>query len=248
MKYLIYILLPILFASTCTRKQLAVTHKQSATNSISKQDSALQAYKAQKHRFKVKLCKLYYNDQQVRLDSLHNFEKIFGKNYTANEIGFYKDVPLSFQWKNKSYEDTINRFVYRLSIRLSHSPSYQHNIDIGATHRNNRIDSIAHASPVLKGYMLIDGQLVHANSTLEEINTYRKEQGLSLFRTFLGDILDQIIGYGNNYCDPEFKKEPERFTTFLHFYFDESSDYFEHKPGYRRTSILNFGYAYTQEY
>ncbi len=246
MKYLFYI--TIILVTTCNNKQLTNNTKQT---SISQQDSALKAYKAQKHRFKVELCKLYYNGQQVRLDTIHHFEKMFGKNHETDSIGsfIYKNIPLTFQSHQIRYnKDSITRMVERLSIRLSHSPAYQHNIDIGATHRNSRLDSIAHASPVLKGYMLIDGQLVHSNSTLEEINAYRKNQGLPLFKSFLGDILDQIIGYGSNYCEPEFSKEPERFTTFLGIYYGESSDYFEHKEDYHRTEIRGLNYSYTQKY
>lgn len=248
MKNLIYLVLPILFATTCNTKQLAINSKSSTTNNTSQQDSALQAYNSQKHRFKVELCKLYYNDQHVRLDTIYHFEKMFGKNHETDSIGsfIYKDLPLSFQSHQIRYnKDSITRMVERLSIRLSHSPAYQHNIDIGATHRNNRLDSIAHASPVLNGYLLIDGQLVHSNSTLEEINASRKTNGLPLFRTLLGDITDQIVSYSESYCNPGYKVGPKDYNiTFVGLYFGESSDYFEHKEDYHRTKLRRLYYLY----
>ncbi len=251
MKYLPYIIICLLVASACKTstpsKQKLAINKQLT---IASKDSALQAYKSQKHRFKVELCKLYYNDQHIRLDSIHLVEKIFGNNHVKN-IGnfYYKDVPLSFLSHQIRYsKDSITRMVERLYIRFGHSTEYQENIDQGYPSLNSREDSIINASPVLKGYILIDGQLVHSNSTLEEINAYRKQHKLPLFKTFLGDVLDQIIGYGSNYCNPKLRNEPERYTTFVSLYFDESSNYHEHKPDYHRTNILGFHYSYEQQY
>ena len=64
----------------------------------------MELYRAQDHRFEIKGCQLYYNEQHVVLvlDSVETFERIFGSNYeNANSMRkFFMDKPLEFFLKD----------------------------------------------------------------------------------------------------------------------------------------------------
>ena len=44
---------------------------------------AMELYRAQDHRFEIRGCQLFYNEQHVVLDSIETSEKILGNNYNS---------------------------------------------------------------------------------------------------------------------------------------------------------------------
>ena len=84
--------------SACGQVPKNTSKGDTGRSEISPQE-AMADYRAQEHRFEVRACKLYYNEQQVVLDSLHLFEKVMGENYIFGMGCYYKDKPVSFQAK-----------------------------------------------------------------------------------------------------------------------------------------------------
>ena len=212
---------------------------------------ALESYKAQEHRFEIKACKLYYNEQHVVLDSLHLFEKVMGSNYSSDDDDYYNDKPISFQtkWLGKMYNldetnglDNRPRMVYSISIKLSDDTEFLKNRKEGYTSRLKQRDSLFYNLPTLEGYVLIDGQLINANTKIKDFNKNRKNNKLPLYTPLLGMAISQGIWYGQSYCKPAYNGVG--LTEITLFYNDEN--YLE--KNYKVTTIKEVRYNYEQPY
>lgn len=205
------------------------------------EQDAMAAYKAQEHRFEIKTCKLYYNEQQVVLDSLKLFEKVMGKNYEFGNDYFYKDKPISFQAKilkrGEPYE-----MVYSIAIKLANDSEYVKNIKEGYTAMHKKRDTMFYNTPALEGAVLIDGQLVTANTKIEDFNKNRKEHDLPLFDALLGMKVDQGITYDRSYCIPAYNGAG--LTDVTLYYNDENL----YEKDYRTTNIREVRYNYEQPF
>ena len=97
LKYTIIYFLSLTLVS-CKGQTNSIVQKSDNKNT---QDSAMQAYLAQEHRFEFKDYKMYYNGQLIKADSVKNIVKIFGKPDNAEELT-YTDKPLSLSAKHKT--------------------------------------------------------------------------------------------------------------------------------------------------
>jgi hypothetical protein len=248
-----YITIIVLFCSivACNRiKKDSLLAADNRDTTINFQD-AIAAYQAQEHRFEIKACKLYYNEQHVVLDSLHLFEKVMGSNYSSDDDDYYKDKPISFQakWLGKMLNldetnglDNRPRMVYSIAIKLSDDTEFLKNRKEGYTSRLKQRDSLFYNLPTLEGYVLIDGQLINANTKIKDFNQDRKNNKLPLYTPLLGMAISQGITYGKSYCLPAYNSIGYTHVTLL--YNDEN--YLE--KDYQVTTIKEVRYNYQQPY
>ncbi|MGB6150978.1 MAG: hypothetical protein WBG48_03215 [Pricia sp.] len=199
-------------------------------------EASMAAYRAQKHRFEVKTCKLYYNEQQVVLDSLHLFEKVMGSDHIGEFDYYYREKPLSFRTKRVKFGDP-REIVMDVAIKLSPNAEVQRDLDMNFDIKKR--DSMNYARPVLDGYLLIDGQLVNADTKIEDFNKKRAEEDLRPFTTFLS-IRNPGVIYGLRSCIPAYNAIATTEVTL--FYNDENA--FE--PNHRTTTVWELRYSYEQ--
>lgn len=91
MKFLLYILL-IWANIACNGQEKSSTQKHGNTK-----NSADQAYKDQKHHFEFDAYKMSYNGSSLRLGTIANAVKIFGKSDTENHDYIYYNNPINFR-------------------------------------------------------------------------------------------------------------------------------------------------------
>ena len=212
---------------------------------------ALESYKAQEHRFEIKACKLYYNEQHVVLDSLHLFEKVMGSNYSSDDDDYYNDKPISFQTKNLGKRPNLNetngidnrpRMVASIAIKLSDDTEVLKDIADGYESMVSEREAAFINLPTLEGYVLIDGQFINANTKIKDFNKDRKNNKLPLYTPLLGMAISQGITYGKSYCLPAYNSIGYTNVTLL--YNDEN--YLE--KDYKVTTIKEVRYNYQQPY
>ncbi|MBO0593620.1 hypothetical protein I2486_19655 [Cellulophaga sp. E16_2] len=247
-----YITIIVLFCSivACNRiKKDSLLAADNKVTAINFQD-AIAAYQAQEHRFEIKACKLFYNEQHVVLDSLHLFEKVMGSNYSSDD-DYYKDKPISFQTKNLGKRPNLNetngidnrpRMVASIAIKLSDDTEVLKDIADGYESMVSEREAAFINLPTLEGYVLIDGQLINANTKIKDFNQDRKNNKLPLFTSFLGQKRSQGIWYGQSYCKPAYNGVG--LTEITLFYNDEN--YLE--KNYQVTTIKEVRYNYEQPY
>ena len=134
---------------------------------------AMDTYLSQEHRFEIRGCQLFYNDQHVVLDSIKTFERIMGDNYNSVDYiqNFYFDKPVEFYIKACKVSEGENRpCIGRLNILMSHKEGVRYDL-------SDSYDSIMSLRPALNGYILFDGVLVDANTKVEDLNRQLKANG-----------------------------------------------------------------------
>ena len=247
-----YITIIVLFCSivACNRiKKDSLLAADNKVTAINFQD-AIAAYQAQEHRFEIKACKLFYNEQHVVLDSLHLFEKVMGSNYSSDD-DYYKDKPISFQTKNLGKRPNLNetngidnrpRMVASIAIKLSDDTEVLKDIADGYESMVSEREAAFINLPTLEGYVLIDGQLINANTKIKDFNKDRKNNKLPLYTPLLGMAISQGITYGKSYCLPAYNSIGYTNVTLL--YNDEN--YLE--KNYKVTTIKEVRYNYQQPY
>ncbi|MCL5247268.1 hypothetical protein M4I21_15705 [Cellulophaga sp. 20_2_10] len=212
---------------------------------------ALKSYKAQEHRFEIKACKLYYNEQHVVLDSLHLFEKVMGDSFKGRITYFYDDKPISFKARRlgdiHNLEETNGidnrpRMVASIAIKLSDDTEVLKDIADGYESMVSEREAAFINLPTLEGYVLIDGQLINANTKIKDFNKDRKNNKLPLYTPLLGMAISQGITYGKSYCLPAYNSIGYTNVTLL--YNDEN--YLE--KDYQVTTIKEVRYNYQQPY
>lgn len=221
--------------SACGQNPKSNTQKDTARTEKMAQE-AMAAYRAQKHRFEVKTCKLYYNEQQVVLDSLHLFEKVMGSDYVYNLGYYYSDKPVRFQAKVLDKDKNLE-LVYSIAVKLSNNSETERDLDMNFDIKKR--DSMNYALPVLDGYLLIDGQLVNADTKIEDFNKKRAEKNLPLYSALLGMSRSQGITFFNTYCEPAYNAKSYTNVTLLY----NEENLFEND--YRTTTIWELRYNYS---
>ena len=173
----------------------------------------MNAYRSQEHRFEIRGCQLFYNEQHVVLDSLHNFEKIFGNNYNTEgyKQKYFTDKPIEFYIKAcKVSEGEYRPCIERLSILMSHKEKYD---------LNYSWDSVNSLMPSLEGYILYDGVLVDEDTRIEDLNEQLKAKGKHMLSTALSTH-NQGIAYECGGCSPG----PNcTGLTYISLFYNESS-------------------------
>ncbi|WP_165748349.1 hypothetical protein [Cellulophaga sp. Z1A5H] len=248
-----YITIIVLFCSivACNRiKKDSLLAADNKVTAINFQD-AIAAYQAQEHRFEIKACKLFYNEQHVVLDSLHLFEKVMGNSFKGRIEYFYNDKPISFQARRlgdipnldeTNGLDNRPRMVYSIAIKLSDDTEFLKNRKEGYTSRLKLRDSSFYNLPTLEGYVLIDGQLINTNTKIKDFNQNRKNNKLPLYTPLLGMAISQGITYGKSYCLPAYNSIGYTNVTLLY----NDQNYLE--KDYQVTTIKEVRYNYQQPY
>src|SRR5690606_1236070 len=160
-----------------------------------KKADAMETYRSQEHRFEIRGCQLFYNDQHVVLDSIKTFERIMGDNYNSVDYiqNFYFDKPVEFYIKAcKVSEGEYRPCIERLSILMSHKEKYD---------LNYSWDSVNSLMPSLEGYILYDGVLVDEDTRIEDLNEQLKAKGKHMLSTALSTH-NQGIAYECEGCSP----------------------------------------------
>src|SRR5690606_4473723 len=132
----------------------------------------MEAYRAQEHRFEIRGCQLFYNEQHVVLDSIEAFERMFGSNSNHDSFWrrYYTDKPIIVYLKTcKVSEGEYRPCIQRLNILMSHKEGVRYDL-------SDSYDSIMSLRPALEGYILFDGVLVDANTRVEDLNRQLEEK------------------------------------------------------------------------
>ncbi|MBN2743103.1 MAG: hypothetical protein JXR39_04325 [Marinilabiliaceae bacterium] len=155
--------------------------------------AAMEAYKKQKFRFEVRDCRLFYNEQQVILESLESFERFFGTNYIdSNGYYYYMDKPIEF-FTEICQNDTSRICMNGILIPMGR-------VELDRLSRQH--DSILARMPKVDGNILFNGVLVNADTRYEDINRQLKAMGKHQMTPFCGNIGSQTIAYDGGYCSP----------------------------------------------
>src|SRR5690606_1483998 len=190
---------------------------------------AMEVYLAQEHRFEIRGCQLFYNEQHVVLDSLHNFEKIFGEDYNSVNFihKFYSDKPVEIHLKG--YANAGGLDVDRINILMSHKEGVRYNL-------SDSHDSIMSLRPALDGYILFDGVLVDANTKVEDLNSQLKANGKYTLGSSWGNQASQAIRYGSG-CVPAYNCVDPCLTVVKLYYYEDN-------VAGEPTTIQTFRYEY----
>ena len=184
-----------------------------------KKADAMATYRAQDHRFEIRGCQLFYNEQHVVLDSLHNIEDIFGKNYNTDGYShkYYTDKPVDFYIEAcKVSEGEFRACVERLNILMSHKKGIRYDL-------SDSYDSIMSVRPALEGYILFDGVLVDANTRIEDLNRQLEATGKYTLGNGLGMTNSPAISYTESACPQSRNCEGLTFVN-LHYYKGNSGE------------------------
>ena len=177
----------------------------------------MNAYRSQEHRFEIRGCQLFYNDQHVVLDSIKTFERIMGDNYNSVDYiqNFYFDKPVEFYIKACKVSEGENRpCIGRLNILMSHKEGVRYDL-------SDSYDSIMSLRPALEGYILFDGVLVDANTRIEDLNRQLEANGKYTLGGALGMSNSPGISYTESACG--INKNCDGLT-FVSFYYYENTD------------------------
>ena len=197
-----------------------------------KKADAMEIYRSQDHRFEIRGCQLFYNEQHVVLVSLHNIEDIFGKNYYTDGYShkYYTDKPVDFYIEACKVSEEFRACVERLNILMSHKEGVRYDL-------SDSYDSIMSLRPALEGYILFDGVLVDANTKVEDLNRQLEANGKYPLGSSWGNQASQAIRYDDSACVPAYNCISPCLTVVKLYYYEDN---ISGEP----TTIQSFRYEY----
>ena len=152
------------------------------SNSQSQESEKLKAFKKQEHRFELRECEFYYNDQQIELyKPKSDIENVFGVSHSdGGDLSFYKNKPFYFLNEMITIQQKENLYASSLSIKFG-------NIDINAMliHGYQDIPSMAKGE-----YILIDGVPFGHDVSVNQLNNELKKKNKLTFSVNTANLPD----------------------------------------------------------
>ena len=162
----------------------------------SEQGKALEAYKKQEHRFEVRACEFFYNEQRVELyKSLQYYEDIFGNDFRDVNSLYHKRIPIILLDQIRSLKQKDIKDISSLRIKFWQANPEKKNY--------NRYKDFPHMK---KGqYILIDGIPFGHGISMESLNRQLRNKGLQAFTgKFAGSSGIKAKGYSACENFPQF--------------------------------------------
>ena len=157
---------------------------------------ALSTFAKQEHRFEVRGCEFFYNDQKIELyKPKADFIKMFGDDFNTKKTDYHNTIPIVLSEQIRSWEQSDILDVSSIFLRFRKAiPSDKH------------YESYKGLPTIKKRkYILIDGIPFGHDISLSELNRNLKKQGKQGFSSsFAGS--SGIKGRGHLECEnfPQF--------------------------------------------